>query len=314
MTAAVPFLNPEQKVAYLYERSYFPKGALTTHHEARLRTLNFHYFLGYARNYRLLSDQGSAGITAVHPDDVFRMIDRDHEMAQLLYKGLRHVEWRLRALAVEHYCARFDACGTYLRPAQYLAERPDGQGEMVRAILNSVVRHSEPFVHDHIGKLANAKGCQRPKRYETSRHDEPVSYVEDLPLWAVIDSFTLGTLSHFITECDRNNDPNRRVWKSVADALEIRHPVFHANIESLTVLRNQVSHHARMWMRPTTVTPKTPKVFKNQLRGAGHKSMMIGFANLALFHGPNDRQAFFNEVDTMATQDSLYQHGVTKAF
>lgn len=312
MTDAVPFLSLERKVAYLYERSYFPKGALTAQHEDRLGTLNFHYFLGYARNYRLLVPQRAAGITVADPDDVFRMIDRDHQIAQLLYKGLRHVEWRLRALAVEQYCARFDACGSYLRTTQYLPVRAGSQEEMVRSILGSILRHGEPFVEDHIAERAKAQGRERPKRYEAARHVEIVSYVEDLPLWAVIDSFTLGTLSHFITECDGAKDVSERAWKGVADSLEIRHPVFQSNIESLTVLRNQVSHHARMWMRPSSVTPKKPQVFDKQLRNADSKSMMIGFANLALFHGREDRQSFLDEVYNMVAQDPLYQHGVTK--
>ncbi|MCH8626680.1 Abi family protein [Arsenicicoccus piscis] len=311
MVDAVPFLGPEQKVEYLYERSYFPADTIMDDHVARLSTVNFHYFLGYARNYRLLASQRTAGIASSTPDDVFRMIDRDHAVAQLLYKGLRQVEWRLRALIVDEYCSRFDAC-SYLQAEQYLRRKPGSQVDMVRSVLQSVLRHGEPYVDDHITDLAGASRRDRPKKYEEARHEELVGYVKDLPLWAVVDSFTLGTLSHFITECDGTSDPDRVAWRSVAHALEIKHPMFHTNIESLTVLRNQVSHHARLWMRPTTASPKKPRIFDKELRDADPKSMMVAFANVALFHGPDQRHEVLDEVFTLVKQDPLYYHGVTK--
>ena len=50
-----PFLTVEQRVDYLYDRNYFERGSVTDEHTRRLSGLNFHYFLGYARNYRALA-------------------------------------------------------------------------------------------------------------------------------------------------------------------------------------------------------------------------------------------------------------------
>lgn len=312
MAAQVPFLTADQRVTYLYERGYFPAGSVRDEHRARLSTINFHYFLGYARNYRLIASMGSSLVSNSTPDDVFRIIDHEHEVAQLLYRGLRQAEWNLRALAVERFCTKFDACGTYLTQAQYLCTSAGSEDEMVRSIINSVLRHGEPFVEDHITERCQARGADRPKKYVADRHDELVGYIEDLPLWSVIDSFSLGLLSRFITQCDRDSDPQSLVWRGVANGLDIRHPVFLTNVESLTVLRNLVSHHARMWMRPTTVTPKKPKLFDKELRGVDPKAMAVAFANVALFQGPNVSRTYLGEVLGAVRADPLYELGVTK--
>ncbi|MFC6398007.1 Abi family protein [Luteococcus sanguinis] len=312
MAEEVPFLNLDGRVGYLYERGYFPRGSVTDEHRERLGSMNFHYFLGYARNYRMLTAQGLPCIQQPIPDDVFRVIDRDHEVAKLLYQGLRQAEWNLRSLAVEHYCGAHDPCGSFLREQQYVCTSSGSETEMVRGIINSVLRHGEPFVEDHIAAQASQRGAERPKKYDQLRHDELVGYIEDLPLWSVIDSFSLGLLSRFITQCDKPSDPDDAVWKKVADGLAIRHPVFLTNIESLTVLRNLVSHHARMWMRPTTVTPKKPKVFTKALRDADAKSMEVAFANVALFQGPRLARSYLDEVLALVACDPLYEHGVSK--
>lgn len=50
LSKPIPCLTLEERVAYLYDREYFPTGAFTENHHEQLEHLNFHYFLGYAHN------------------------------------------------------------------------------------------------------------------------------------------------------------------------------------------------------------------------------------------------------------------------
>lgn len=73
----VPFLSLDERVEYLYDRGYFRVGSIQDKHRRRLEEINFHYFLGYARNFRYLVDKGSIS-SAKEPDLVFQLIDLDH--------------------------------------------------------------------------------------------------------------------------------------------------------------------------------------------------------------------------------------------
>lgn len=312
MPAPTPFLDLDDRVRYLYERDYFPAGTLTDEHRARLEKLNFHYFLGYARNYRMLVGRGLIDRCQKDPDDVFELIEMDHKVAGLLYGGLRRAEWSLRSSVVEHYCDHFTAADSFLRPDQYLAVDQDSPQEMVERLLSQIIRYGEPYVDAHIKTAAEETGHQRPKQYERASHDLCASYVRDLPLWSVIDSFTLGLLSRFITQCDPRGGNTLPVWKEVAQDLEVATGIFLSNIESLTVLRNLVAHHARLWMRPTTNSPRAPKYFKSQLRGTDPKAMRVAFLNLALFQGRDGRDDFATAIDNLLRENPIYYYGVTK--
>ncbi|MFZ1411099.1 MAG: hypothetical protein WAS07_06565 [Micropruina sp.] len=78
-----PFLTVDQRVDYLYNRDYFERGSVTHEHAEQLSRLNFHYFLGYARNYRALVGRRQVQVSRKSPDDVFRVIDLDGKVSAL---------------------------------------------------------------------------------------------------------------------------------------------------------------------------------------------------------------------------------------
>lgn len=83
--SAPPFLTVEERVQYLYDREYFAHGSVDDTHRARLAETNFHYFLGYARNYRALVGRRQFQVDRKHPDDVFRVIDLDTRVSALVH-------------------------------------------------------------------------------------------------------------------------------------------------------------------------------------------------------------------------------------
>lgn len=308
-----PYLTLDEQIRYLYERDYFPTGSINEVHRERLAYLNFHYFLGYARNYRMIANNSLTDNPHKHPDRVFEIIDRDEAVSTLLYENFRRAEWKLRALAVKHYCRSFPPAVSFLQVAQYLPVSVDSRENLVRSICEQALRTNEPFVNEELKLAAARTGIEQPRRLsDLSNGSEAISLLRDVPLWAVVDGFTLGTLSRFITQCDRRDEKEVQVWRCIAKDLEVPAQVFCSNLESLVVLRNTVAHNARLWMKPTTSSPRPPKYFKKKLRDSHDKSMRTGFANLAMFLGRSGRDEFMAEIDALISADPEYLYGVTK--
>lgn len=308
--SAPPFLTVEERVQYLYDREYFAHGTVNDTHRARLAETNFHYFLGYARNYRALVGRRQIQVDRKHPDDVFRVIDLDTRVSALVHEGLRSAELRLRSAAVEKYCTKFAPSNSFLQPTQYRATDPTtSQDRMVESLLVHIYRHDEPYVNECLQQAAQLRGISKPHRYEVQCHSDCLKLAADLPLWAVVDSFSLGLLGQFVMNCD--TDHSSPVWKAVAKDLDVGAQVFETQVKSLAYLRNSVAHHARLWMRPTSDSAKKPRTFEKRLRGVHPKSMHWAFTNLATFLPKDQRQSFADRVDALTSEDPIYRHGIT---
>lgn len=163
--SAAPLLTVKERVQYLYDREYFACGTVDDALRARLAETDFHYFLGYARNYRALIGRQQVQVAQKHPDDVFRVIDLDARVSALVHEGLRSAEWRLRSAAVEQYCSRFDSCRSFLQPTQYRATDLTSQERMVDNVLVHIDRHDEPYVDQCLREASKLKGISKPRRY-----------------------------------------------------------------------------------------------------------------------------------------------------
>ena len=315
----VPFLSLDQRIDYLYRRQYFPEGSLTQEAQERIGSFNFHYFLGYARNFRMLADQNALE-TAKEPQVLFELIDHDHRISGELFSAMRNMEWKLRASIVKHYCQKYSSVGSFLQTEQYLQMDADfTPSDMVTSILKHILRYGEGYVVRHIDSKANELGTERLKSLTARNIDAAKRLAEDLPLWSIIDSFSLGLLSRFIMCCDNTStldEPSATagpLWKAVAADFEIPASIFHSSLRSVTNLRNLVAHHSRLWMRPTTDSGRPPKKFKEHLRGTDNKAMHLAFINLGMFQGKQAQHiSFANQITEMCQENEPYWHGVSR--
>ena len=115
--------------------------------------MNFHSFLGYARNYRNLSKGGHLKGAVGTPDEVFTLVDLDHRVAAHAFSAIRTAELRLRAATVECYCEHHDPHRAFLDPDTYsaLSERDNGAA-LVAKIVDGALRYGEPYVANYIKK------------------------------------------------------------------------------------------------------------------------------------------------------------------
>ena len=82
MSNRPPFLTLDRQVDYLYRKDYFAPNSFLEEDIARLKSMNFHYFLGYARNFRELYFQRKLTGEKT-PSRVFKLIDVDAEVSSL---------------------------------------------------------------------------------------------------------------------------------------------------------------------------------------------------------------------------------------
>lgn len=308
-----PYLTPDQRAEYLVRRGYIEQGDLTDEARSFLAVTNFHYFLGYARNFRKLRREG-----AIEGDDridrVIRMVELDHAVSGRLFRALRTVEWRLRSVLVDRHCQLFPPKGCFLDPDHFTVMDPDVKP--VNLILREqIARSREPFVLGAFEAHETGQGRVWTGNPRKMTESDQLTVMEGLPIWAVVDGWTLGLLERVVTETKpvTLDDEPRWLWKDVADAFGVSNQLFQTQLGSLIVLRNLVAHHSRLWMRPTAMSPKKPKLYKKNLRDSDEKAMYVAWLTLASFlkAGGGDRE-LIADLDSLIAQDPLYELGVKR--
>lgn len=295
-TVVPPYLTLDDRLDYLARKNYLFGSVASAEDVEQMGRMNFHYFLGYARNYRMLAEQG-----AVPKDDALHhmlaIVDADRELAAIVFGALRQLEWRLRALFVEHHCSVFPSSGCYLDPKHYLVFDPT-LPPVPDLLAKNISRSREPFVVEHLDR------------------GQPAA---DLPVWAVVDTWSFSALSRVICEAGPGaalDGTEVRLWKSVAGSLGVAVPTVMEKLKAATGLRNLVAHHSRLWMRPSTDSRKIPTVFpKSLIRSIHPKSQYGVFLAVAEMLGPRqgeDGHAFLTKVDAVLETDPSFKCGITQ--
>lgn len=294
-TPAPPFLTVEGRIDYLTRKNYLFGSVPTDSARERLAVINFHYLLGYARNYRALASQ-----SLVPQDDVLTrvlaIVDADREVSVSIFHALRKLEWRLRALVVEHHCALYPPTQCFLDSKHFRVFDRD-QPPLETMVEKYIRRSREPFLVDHFDNGGE---------------------IRDLPVWAVVDTWTFGGLSRVICESvpviDPDGGPGLSLWKCVAASLGVSAPTIMEKLRAVTVLRNLVAHHGRLWMRPSSNPPKIPTIFPaSTRRGVDPRSMYGVFLALSEMLGPRgDGADMLTEIDAILGRDVSYELGIKK--
>lgn len=302
----------DQKLKYLGDKGYFGSADLNDTQVEILTNINFHYFLGYARNYGMLHDRGIFGGDR-DPQHVFDLIALDQEVASLLFNLIRQAELNLRNRTVDFFCSN-SVPTSYLDESHLEKQSIEiDEREIVSGMLKEIFRYGEDYVISSLDQKAKSLGQRKPKRYSPQDHELCLALASDLPIWSVIDCFSLGQLGKFVMACDAHvEDQSSRTWRQLADSLGMRAKVFSSGIESLSNTRNLVCHHARLWMRPATHSPKKPQMFEKQLRGVDAKSQLMAFANVAHFQQGSEKRTAFQSILNLVESNEMYHYGISQ--
>ena len=312
----------EEKMKYMISKGYLEKiPELNKEDLEMFECTNFHHLLGYIRQYnRLIADGKISG-----PFDLSQVLDivrMDTRVTSLLQGYIREGEQAIRSAWVKAFCSE---CKKYGREySEYLNSDSYSKDEgITKAMMGHILRYGEPYVRERIEEWW--KSCAKSSSDKPSKNLNDWEDVEELremmqkelPLWSVVDSFSLGLLSRAVwksciprvsDECGVTKD--LKLCNETAKYLRMNWgDEFTKRLKSFVVLRNRISHGSRLWMMPEPVTPKRPqgKIFEEVLKDADPQGMLLGFANVALFQGSKDRRTdAWHRIHDLVKENSIY--------
>lgn len=313
----------EEKMEYMKSKGYFNQIPDLKKEELEMfECTNFHHLLGYIRQYNRLIEAGKIS----GPFDLSQVLDivrMDTRVTSLLQGYIREGEQAIRSAWVKAFCSECKSHGReyseYLNPSSY---SPDTG--ITRVMMSHILRYREPYVHEHIMRWWNLRVDTHPylkgKSFtDLNNWDEAdlrKKMQAELPLWSVVDSFSLGLLSRAVCQSripgvsDGRGGKDLELYNETAKYLSMPSgDEFQHRMKSFCVLRNRISHGSRLWMMPETVAAKEPraKIFEEALKNADSRGMLLSFANVALFQGSKDRRAAaWSRIYELVKENPLY--------
>lgn len=304
-----------EKMEYMKSKGYFNQiPELNKKDLEMFEHTNFHHLLGYIRQYNRLIEAGEIS----GPFDLSQVLDivrMDTRVASLLQGYIREGEQAIRSAWVKAFCSQRKYYGLdyseYLNPDSYSSGT-----QITKGMMGHILRYNEPYVSKRIMHWWDLRVKDHPDLASLYQNDEePHKRLKnwdeadlrkkiqaELPLWSVVDSFSLGLLSRAVCKSripggsggsNGTTDVDVELHKETAKYMGMNWGgEFKNRLNSFGVLRNRISHGSRLWMIPETVTPKKPrgKIFDEVLKDADPHGMLLGFANVALFQGSKDRR------------------------
>lgn len=312
----IPFLAPEDQEGFLRAHHMIDDIALSPEDKDWLHSVNFHYVMGYARNYRALVGRG-------HIDEprqfssIRSVIEAESELSAFLAPWLRKAEWHLRSLTVKHFCEVQGHGEGFLDNSGWNSFKAGDCEKLQSNMVDSILRHGEPYVAEHIDRRAFSIGIDRPRMYDSYLHEKCLDLVEGLPLWSVVDSFSIGVLGKFILRCGQQPDGEELVWKKISQDLGITAKHFEKTMEVLGITRNLVFHHQRLWMRPMVKSPGIPNDLSRRYRDYGFKNknkeaQFIALAVISKFLPNAQRETYLTSLEEVVQRNQLFSLGIMR--
>ena len=166
-----------------------------------------------------------------HFSSVISLYEFDSELKMLIFSAIQRLEIAMRAKVILHFSMKFGPFW-FMDETKFCSQsRFDNIMENLR---NEVSRSYEDFMAEHFRK-----------------YDEP----DMPPAWKTLEVASFGTLSKLYANFD---DPE--VKKLVSEDFDIpAYKFLRSWMKSLTVIRNNCAHHARLWNQRFPVSPKLPR-------------------------------------------------------
>lgn len=307
--SVIPFLTVDERAQYLIDKGYTRETEVSESVRDHLAHNNFHHFLGYARNYGSLISQGRID-EEFSLEQLVDIISADKEVSVILFRALQTLEHQLRAQLVEAHCAILAPTDCFLESSHYIKlslsrDTPEA------ALISQILRMKEPYVYDRLksymkeNKLSGEASDLGPPHRRNA--------VSRFPIWSFVDGLSFGLLADIIltTKPQEVAGKRRTIRDAIALGCSVNRTMFDTQLRAMIVLRNQVAHHARLWMRPTTNSPKIPNSYKKLGRDLDNKGMYVAWLVLAsLFSDPAVGRALILSLDAILESNPVYALGV----
>lgn len=239
-----PLSIPDQ-VQRLKDRSLIIDDTIKAEHH--LSNIGYYRLSAYWLPYELPTTNGSKSRNHqfkpnTHFDEILDLYIFDRKLRLLVIEAIERIEVAVRtqwanalSLATSNPHAYLDA-GLFKDPWQHNKD--------ISKIVRDIEASHETFVTHY-----------------TSTYSEPFLP----PIWAVVETLTLGALSRWYAST-KDNTARAKVSKALGmPTVEIMESVLHC----LTLIRNICAHHARLWNRKMTMQLPNIKRLKNEIQTEG---------------------------------------------
>lgn len=311
---AIPFLPTQQQEKFLRDRQMIDHSTLSTDDKEWLRTVNFHFLMGYARHYRDLTDSGYRSGPKRFAE-IRALVDAEADLATFLTPWIRRAELHIRAVTVKHFCSAQGTGEGYLDPSSWTTRGAVETERLQVTMLRDILRHGEPYVTDEIKARARARGMDVPRWCDRNNAQDVTYLVQNLPFWAIVDSFTVGTLGKFLRYCGRQPGGTKQVNDLVAKELNVPKRAFNITVECFGITRNLVFHHQRLWMRPMPKSPGFSKELDRRYPTGGFKTTnkqahFIALASISRLLPAAERETYLDALDKFLDERPLFKMGI----
>lgn len=164
-------------------------------------------------------------------ENVLSLYNFDKELRCLLFSAIQSIEIALRTKVIQIVSSSY---GSFWFADASLFSNPSIYSHCLSSLDDEIKRSKEEFLIEHFNK------------YNTPAYP---------PVWKTLEISSFGTLSKLYC-----NLTDTKIKKQIAKELGLpQHIYLESWIKSLSVLRNCIAHHARIWNKKYPWKPQLPK-------------------------------------------------------
>jgi abortive infection bacteriophage resistance protein len=211
----------------------------------------------------------------------------DNKLRISIFSALHDIEIYFRAIISEFMCSETSTAFWYLDRNFFTND--DKHRKMLKKVEIFTNDSNEFFIKDFLQKyVSNASGVQLP------------------PSWMLIEICTFGFFSKLYKNLQR------KYRKCIATAFNFDENELASIMHSLNYIRNTCAHHARLWNRTLSITPKFPHVFKITNTFSNNKISAIIFiiTYMSFFINKNINDEISQLHSLIINANRFYQKGM----
>jgi abortive infection bacteriophage resistance protein len=183
---------------------------------------------------------------------IIELYDFDKELRLLIFEAIEKIEVSIRAKWAYELALRY---GSHAHLNHQITKSSDLYNKDTNGIKKAVEQSKEIFIQHHLKKYHEASP----------------------PIWVVSEVLSLGLLSRLYNNLDDITlvGFKHSAKEAIANAYTLDFSILESWLHALTQIRNFSAHHARVWNREFTVTPKLvrskPSILKGQFEIGSRK-------------------------------------------
>lgn len=246
--------------------------------EKALKTIGYYRLRGYS--FQLYDNSSKKFIPGINFDDILKLYHFDQQLSDIIFSMISKIEVALRVRLVESLLIYGEAL--ILQDSSIFNDKKMYWQNM-STIASEIARSNDVFI-----------------KHNFDKHEGEV------PVWAVVEVITFGTLSKIIKNLKTGPGSAYSVlannYKYISKKGNLVNPslkIFTSWIQAVAVLRNMCAHNSRIYNRTIHTTPQILDVDKITPSPVHNGLYQILLAMKYLRSSDDEWKAFVSQLDTL---------------